>query len=614
MEPVSGAQSRNSLERPAAPLLISFYYGDEYYHRSALQLQEDCKRAGMEHYVVEAALPPNTPWVSACRYKVPFIADCLRRFRRPLLWLDADCRLLARPDLLWTSKADLGFFLRGFRYLKDFDPMAVPRLAQPSILYFGYTSKTLEFVEIMASLESEYGPDATDDFFLHEAWRQYQRQLSLLVLPPDLVCFELPATGQECFFFGRSNSASEFKSQVDQHEPELYGKARRKAVLLREARDSLKSGDRSSATVFLHRAYELDPSDEALAYRVARLLKREGKVPQALELLKRLADSTGVDHVQRFLIESAANAKDFDRAGSLAHALISEGCPSDAAWAQSRLFRIGLEMRARAKGIEDHERLPLSWMERPYPGNFGDLLAPYIVERLSGRPPRFIPKGKGVLAIGSIIKFAREGSIVWGTGTSRMSDRLHPKAEYRAVRGPLTRRLVLDSGGKCPPVYGDPSAFLPHLYQPARRTKRYALGFVAHHAHIGELQLNLDVRAISVLRGSEEDIEAFIDELHECERVLTTSLHGLIVAHAYGIPARWCDIPDATKRLPGDGTKFRDYLLSVGLKPEPALQISRGTAVTPEFARHADQLPERPIDLEALLAAAPFKIEASWNG
>src|SRR5690606_12257421 len=104
----------------------------------------------------------------------------------------------------------------------------------------------------------------------------------------------------------------------------------------------------------------------------------------------------------------------------VARELLAEGSDSDRAWARSRLMLVGLDRRARERHIADAARPPLWWMEGPYPGNFGDVLNPYVVERLSGRPPLRVPKGKGILAIGSTIKFAREGTLVWGAGTARL--------------------------------------------------------------------------------------------------------------------------------------------------------------------------------------------------
>jgi tetratricopeptide (TPR) repeat protein len=595
------------------PLVVSFYAGDPYYYRAAEQLKEDCDRLALDHEIVEAPLGASVTWVQACRYKVKFIEACMRRHDRAILWVDVDCRLLRIPEMLRGSGVDLGFFLRGFRYLKGFDPMALPRLAQPSVLYFGATPAARAYVKTMAHIESGFEGEATDDYFLQEAWLVHGQQLALLLLPPSLVCFDLPARDGECFYFGRSGQAAVFKDDVQQHEIELYAPSRRKAVLLREAAELLRAEKPADAMPFLQRAFEHDRSDEALAHRIARLLRQSGKLDAALLLLRRFqGPDNPVNHARRFRADSALEAGDIDDAGAVTRDLIKRGSSSDIAWAHGRLLRIELEERARARRLKPEQRPAVWWMEGPSPGNVGDILNPYIIEKLSGIPPRRSPRGTGMLAIGSVIKFAKAGCIVWGSGTPRMTDRLDPKAAYRAVRGPLTRQLVLDSGGQCPEVYGDPACFLPCLYQPKTLAKTYKLGLIRHHLNEADVDVADDVKLISVLRAGYAGIERFIDELHECECILSTSLHGLIVAHAYGIPARWCEVSGDAGRVPGDGTKFRDYLLSVGLDPAPPYLLPRHGRVESALAAEAlGRLPRKSIDLEALAATAPFKIDAA---
>jgi len=53
-------------------------------------------------------------------------------------------------------------------------------------------------------------------------------------------------------------------------------------------------------------------------------------------------------------------------------------------------------------------------------------------------------------------------------------------------------------------------------------------------------------------------------EISSCETIMSTSLHGIIGAHAYGIPAAHVTTSN-TCNLWGDGTKFLDYYASVGL-------------------------------------------------
>jgi hypothetical protein len=118
---------------------------------------------------------------------------------------------------------------------------------------------------------------------------------------------------------------------------------------------------------------------------------------------------------------------------------------------------------------------------------------------------------------------------------------------------------------------------------------------------------------IPVLCNGYEGIEAFIDEVNRCEYILSTSLHGLIVCHAYGIPAAWCEVPDGEAKLPGDGTKFHDHMLSVGLEPEAPTQLPKGSCITLADASRKFHLPRRQIDLDALAEAAPFEISRAWR-
>jgi hypothetical protein len=591
------------------PVVVSFYGGAAYYYGAAEKLEADCAQHCIDCDIVELALDEGESWPQICRRKIPFYREMQRKHRRPILWMDADCRLLRRPDFLRGGPADFGAFLRGFRYLRGFDPVALPRFFQPSILYFNHTPEAAAFLDLMCDLETASDASATDDYFLQEAWLRHQAELRLLIIPPLFVTFDLPAQGGEFFHFGRSGQVSRFKDVTLQHEADLLSRERRKSLLLHEASLLAKTGRVSDAIVLLRLAREVDPGDENLAYREARLLRREGRLFTALLRLRRFQGKEPRDnHAKRFAADSAFEARDPARAKSIAENLLETGTQGDRDWARSRLVRYGLSLRAKAAGLKPSQCPALWWMESPYPGNFGDAINPYIVEKLSGLPPRRVGKGRGLLAVGSVVKFATAESTVWGSGTPRMTDRLDPAAKYLAVRGPLTRQLVRDSGGECPEIYGDPSWFLPKLYHPKSPSRRYRLGLIRHFANEGDIAAAPDVKSISVLRASYDDIEAFVDEIHECEAVISTSLHGLIVCHAYGIPARWCEVTGGEQSIPGDGTKFRDYLLSVGVESAEPLRIPRGSMMTTDLTPLARFLPPRGIDLRALAAAAPFPV------
>jgi pyruvyltransferase len=55
---------------------------------------------------------------------------------------------------------------------------------------------------------------------------------------------------------------------------------------------------------------------------------------------------------------------------------------------------------------------------------------------------------------------------------------------------------------------------------------------------------------------------------------LSSTLHGLVFAHAYGKPALWLEFGD---RVLGNGFKFFDYYHSIGVQPQdvPYFRVGR---------------------------------------
>ncbi|MGD0898892.1 MAG: polysaccharide pyruvyl transferase family protein [Thermoguttaceae bacterium] len=203
--------------------------------------------------------------------------------------------------------------------------------------------------------------------------------------------------------------------------------------------------------------------------------------------------------------------------------------------------------------------------------NWGDALNPYLLHRLTGCEITACtnvdrPSEPHLLAIGSILQWANVDSVVWGTGVISAEGTL-PCSPRRilSVRGPLTREFCRRSGMHCPAVYGDPALLMPEVYQP-RSPRGDTLGVIPHYVDRNSAFVARCRAAGLTVIDVFSDIESFVDQVVSCSGILSSSLHGLICADAYGVPSRWIRISDA---ILGDGFKFRDYYASLGLQEEP---------------------------------------------
>lgn len=246
------------------------------------------------------------------------------------------------------------------------------------------------------------------------------------------------------------------------------------------------------------------------------------------------------------------------------------------------------------------------WCRVPSRPNFGDALTPWLIQRLTGRYPTFRWPGDPChkyLVAGSIAGLAGPACTVWGSGIMDADDRIGRGATLLAVRGPLTRARAIGCGVDCPEALGDPALLLPRLYRPPR-IGGGGIGLALHFSDYPRLLGRADRPLWTRLIDMQGRIPAVIDRLAACDLVATSSLHGLIVAHAYGVPATWIEF----RPLPsGDGSKFRDYLLSIGCRRDGPLHLSP-RRLDPDLLReHSIEAPDpAELDLGPLRRSCPF--------
>lgn len=246
------------------------------------------------------------------------------------------------------------------------------------------------------------------------------------------------------------------------------------------------------------------------------------------------------------------------------------------------------------------------------PRNFGDWIGPYLFEKITGMAPRLAyPNTRSLttvyVAVGSIMRRVQgENAIVWGSGIISREDSFLPPAKTCAVRGPLTRARFLELGYACPAVYGDPAILMPAVYRPRPSRSRHRLGIVPHFIHYAEASERFagdsSVRVVDVT----QPVEDVVDAICSCTSVASSSLHGIIVANAYGIPAAWISFRD---ELDGDGTKFRDYYAAGGvIEPHGPLEITSDTSLR-DIEDLADQTEQPDLSrlLMPLMKSCPFR-------
>jgi hypothetical protein len=582
------------------PVVVSFYAGADYYRQAAESLRADCDRLGMDHSIDELPVPEGFDWSQICRAKAGFYRRKLHELNRPILWLDVDSKLRDVPTFLAGANYDFAAFLRSFAELDPYRLVNYARQWVPGVIFLNTTPASLRFADSLAELAEHYPGQATDDYFLHEAWLRHRSELVALPIPPRFVDKD-GSNPDGVIAIGNSGNVRDFKGKVDQHPNSSLANLR--LTILSEAAAAAPTP--AVRKDLYRRAWSNDVSDlDAMLKAATGAAAVDFRLAEQI-LLRASALHPKKFEARRMLTDQYIKRGEFLRARQLAEEMLESGYEDWTALARSRLADIALEERAAASGIPKSARIPMWWSKGPNPGNFGDILNPYIVEKLTGVVPLFAPRGKGLLAIGSIIKFADAGTTVWGTGSSRRGEPLNPAARYRSVRGPITRDIIRQSGGWCDKVYGDAALLMPRFYDPATR-KRHKLGYIPHYVHHGE-QIETDAHVLNILRASYDDIEAFIRELKECEAVVSTSLHGIILANAYGIPARWATFAGSSNRVSGDDMKYEDYFLSVGMPVQSPLNLAESRVLDSARACAAmDRTVDLKISLDAIKDAFPW--------
>ncbi len=229
--------------------------------------------------------------------------------------------------------------------------------------------------------------------------------------------------------------------------------------------------------------------------------------------------------------------------------------------------------------------------------NFGDLLGPWLVDQIRAETVAGAGTAAGrrrLLTVGSILHMARDGDTVWGTGANgrAVDDPYGPRRlDVRAVRGPLTREFLARHGIDAPPVYGDPGLLVARYWSTDGARRRGTVHVPNFH---DELRAVPGVDLLDPRSG----LGTCLARIASAELVVASSLHGLVVAESFGVPAR------RVRSAVEPSFKYEDYYRGTGRAEHvPASSVEEAIELGGE---------QPPAwDPEPLLAAFPHDL---WGG
>jgi pyruvyltransferase len=184
--------------------------------------------------------------------------------------------------------------------------------------------------------------------------------------------------------------------------------------------------------------------------------------------------------------------------------------------------------------------------------NFGDQINPMLLDFLEVQHEWAPPADAELVITGSLLEHlpANWSGTVCGAGKLHEHSNVDlSHAKVLALRGKLTADSVRGLTG--PIVLGDPGLLVSDwIEQPVAK---YDLGILPHwtdHQLAGRF-------FYGQLLSATDPPEQVIKNIARCKRVITSALHGLIVADAYGIPRQAELFPRADSE--GGDFKYRDY-------------------------------------------------------
>jgi hypothetical protein len=529
-------------------VVCSFYTADDYYRAHGERLAKNLDQLGVEYVLREIEKKEGEDWADICRKKVPFLAEvCAANPDKKVFWMDVDCMILELPDYVFNSSADIVGFQRGYSSPLTIGYDRRARFWEPSFWGVNTTPLARKMIADAAAIEKVSTVRATDDFFMEEAWRANCDNMTFQIIPSNAVV-GMGTVGEgsrKAFFkFGSSGNVAEFKGKVEQHSGNKKGLKKRALKLAKKIEQKLP--------VYASKRLRLVADTIGLT----GILVAGRSTPEAQERKSVL-----------YKVQAAGQAgevKEFEEMKSLFE---NKYLPTQAEINTVTAAKSFLYYASKPSS----ESIQLIWWTKPFPGNFGDWLAPLIVNHYTDKKVLFhsplkLATHRHMIGLGSIGRFIKPNSVVVGTGISTDELVLAKSATYVSVRGPVTARVVKESGGPNVESFGDPGVLISRIFPVERKATNGRVALVRHFKHKPiPLTLEPNMDELDIFMSHPDQIKDLVEALNTYDRVITSAMHIFITCQSYGIPCALITFEGFEDSVHGNGIKYGDYAQGVGL-------------------------------------------------
>lgn len=219
--------------------------------------------------------------------------------------------------------------------------------------------------------------------------------------------------------------------------------------------------------------------------------------------------------------------------------------------------------------------------------NFGDGVNKLFWEKITKKKIINDVKNDHYFTTGSIMCMIHNNTTIFGTGfiskdgdlggnnfRSSNNKIINKPKNIIAVRGPHSRQKLLDNNIECPQNYGDPLILMPCIYNKfIDNTKNTTniIGIIPHYIDNNATNLktlinnlkknNYIIKIINIEIGN--NYKKIIDEINECNYIISSSLHGVIMGLVYKKKTIFIEFDT---NVIGSTFKFNDFFCSLGIK------------------------------------------------